>query len=214
MSYDHVLLPSGAATTLDEADAYLAAQQGLPQTPTVAAIAAELNARNDELPTAEGILANAPVGDSETGAALQVSSSHEAIGRLRALLFEFATPRDYAVYDPQLAWLIDPAGHLPVAVTHGGAGEFPYLTARLAHEWVANLPDHSPYLIVERAPQYYIQTFRDNDGTYILEYRDGSPDRHVGTRLAEADRVAELLWAWTTGDRTRLDTIDWQPVDL
>ncbi|WP_024801056.1 hypothetical protein [Nocardia sp. BMG51109] len=214
MSYHHVLLPSGVATTPDEVDAYLTAQRGLPETAAVAEIAAELNKRNDELRAADGFLAEAPAGGAENGAALYVSCPYDAIGTLRKLLFEFATPRDYAVYDPQLTWLIDPAGHVPVAVTHGGAGEFPYLTRPLLDEWIPDLADPNPYLIVEREPQFYIQTFRDGDGAYVLEYRDGSPERHVGTRLTDAHRVADLIWAWTTGDRGRLDAIAWQPVEL
>ncbi|WP_280263068.1 hypothetical protein [Nocardia wallacei] len=214
MSYDHVLLPSGAAATPDEVDAYLTAQRGLPEAEAVAQMAAELNRRNDELPERDGFLANAPVGGVETGAALYVSSPYDAIGHLRGLLFDLATPRGYAVYDPQLTWLIDPSGLVPVTVTHGGAGEFPYLTRVLAYEWIPALADPNPYLIVERAPHDYIQTFRDGTGTYTLEYRDGSPERHFGTTLTDPVRVADLIWDWTVGDRTRLDALDWQPVDL
>ncbi|MBF6173325.1 hypothetical protein [Nocardia blacklockiae] len=214
MSYDHVLLPSGVATTPDEVDAYLTAQRGLPEAAAVAEIAAALNERNAALPEPDGFLTEPPAGGAETGAALYVSSPYDAIGHLRGLLFELATPRSYAVYDPQLTWLLDPAGHIPVTVTHGGAGEFPYLTEPLIHEWIPNLTDPNPYLIVEREPQRYIQTFRDSTGGYTLEYRDGSPDRHFGTRVPDSRHVADLIWDWATGDRTRLDTLDWQPVEL
>ncbi|GAB2700577.1 hypothetical protein [Nocardia thraciensis] len=214
MSYDHVLLPSGAAASPDEVDAYLTAQRGLPEAETVTQIAAELNKRNEQLPEPDSFLANPPVGGAETGAALYVSSPYDAIGHLRGLLFDLATPRGYAVYDPQLTWLIDPAGLVPVIVSHGGAGEFPYLTEVLIHDWIPNLAPPNPYLIVERAPQDYIQTFRDGAGAYTLEYRDGSPERHFGTRLTDAAQVADLIWDWTTGDRTRLDALDWQSVEL
>lgn len=214
MSYDHVLLPSGVATTPDEVDAYLTAQRGLPEDRVVAELAAELNERDAALPEPDGFLAESPVGGAETGAALYVSSPYDAIGHLRGLLFDLATPRAYAVYDPQLAWLLDPAGHIPVTVTHGGAGEFPYLTETLIHQWIPDLSDPNPYLIVEREPQVYIQTFRDAEGDYTLEYRDGSPDRHFGTRLGDADRVAALIWDWTSGDRTRLTALDWEPIRL
>ncbi|WP_280273882.1 hypothetical protein [Nocardia wallacei] len=214
MSYDHVLLPSGVATTPDEVDAYLTAQRGLPEDKVVTELAAALNEHNAALPEPDGFLTEPPVGGAETGAALYVSSPYDAIGHLRGLLFDLATPRSYAVYDPQLAWLLDPAGHIPVTVTHGGAGEFPYLTESLIHQWIPDLTDPNPYLIVEREPQVYIQTFRDGDGDYALEYRDGAPDRHFGTRLDDAHRVAELIWDWTTGDRTRLAALDWEPILL
>ncbi|MCM6772655.1 hypothetical protein NDR87_06685 [Nocardia sp. CDC159] len=214
MSYDQVLLPSGVASTPAEVDAYLTGQQGRPESEQVAAIAAELNRRNEALPERDAFLDTAPVGGAETGTALYVSSDYDAIGHLRALLFELATPRGYAVYDPQLAWLIDPAGHVPVTVTHGGAGEFPYLTGVLVDLWVPTLSAPNPYLIAEREPQRYVQTFRDETGRYTIEYRDGSPDRHFGTQTADAALVADLIWGWATEDRGRFGELDWRPVEL
>lgn len=212
VSYDHILLPSGTASTPAEADAYLTAQQGEPASEAAAWLAAEVNRRNEELPEQDGFLSVAPI--EAHGGALHVASPYDAIGHVRALLFELATPRDHAVYDPQLAWLIDPAGHVPVTVTHGGAGEFPYLTEHLVRQWVPELSEPGPYLIVEREPEVYIQTFRDDEHSYILEYRDGSPDQHFGTRLTEPGRVADLIWDWTVGDQARLAELTWDRVDL
>ncbi|MBO0853652.1 MAG: hypothetical protein J2P18_07780 [Nocardia sp.] len=219
MSYDHVLLPAGIATTADAVETYLAAQQGRHQTDVVAEIAAEVNRRNDVLPEQERFLSidvggagTGNVGGAGTGAALYVPAQYDAIGHVRGLLFELATPRDYALYDPQLNWLIDPIDRVDVTVTHGGAGEFPYLTQRLAQQWVTELAAPNPYLIVERADHVYIQTYRDESGGYTLEHRDGGPDRHFAVRLAGGDQVATLIWDWTTGDRGRLDTLAWEPV--
>ncbi|PPJ07174.1 hypothetical protein [Nocardia nova] len=211
MSYDHVLLPAGIATSPDAVETYLAAQQGRPQTETVAAIAAEVNRRNDALPEEEAFLSVATGGEG-TGGALYVAARYDAIGHVRNLLFELATPRDYALYDPQLNWLIDPTDRIDVTVTHGGAGEFPYLTERLAHQWITELGEPNPYLIVERDDHVYIQTYRDEPGLYTLEYRDGGPDRHFAVRLEDGQQVAALVWDWTTGDRSRLDAIGWEAV--
>ncbi|MEV5647712.1 hypothetical protein AB0L57_05600 [Nocardia sp. NPDC052254] len=213
MSYDHVLLPAGAAASPDAVEAYLAGQQGQAETEIVATIAAELDRRNDELPEQDGFL-GAAAGDAGAGTVLHITAPYDAIGHVRALLFELATPHDYAIYDPQLNWLIDPTGRIDVTVTHGGAGEFPYLTEKLARQWVPELCEPNPYLIVERDDQIYIQTYRDEPGLYMLEYRDGGPDRHFGTQLADGDRVAELIWEWTAGERARLDALDWEPVSL
>lgn len=208
-----MLLPSGAAATPAEVDAYLATQQGLPATETSAAIATELNRRNDELPEADGFLSAAPVS-AVNGATLAVSSPYDAIGFVRSLLFELATPANYALYDPQLNWLIDPAGHIPIAVSHGGAGEFPYLTESLAQLWVHELSDPDPFLVVERANEVYIQTYRHSADEFTLEYRDGSADRHFETTVGNAAEVAALFWAWTIGDQERLDTVPWSRLDL
>ncbi|MEV6772518.1 hypothetical protein AB0N05_28170 [Nocardia sp. NPDC051030] len=213
MSYDHVLLPSGAAATTSEVDSYLMSQDGQPVPEALAEIAAELNRLNDKLPEADAFLSDGPV-EAGPGSALQVASPYDAIGHVRNLLFELATPRGYAVYDPQLFWLIDPAGQVPVAVSHGGAGDFPYLTKELAHKWVPELAAPGPYLIVEKADEIYVQTYRHDDGHYDLEYRDGSADRHFTVSLNDANQVADLIWDWANGDLTRFDALDWQKLSL
>ncbi|MEV6068566.1 hypothetical protein AB0L82_18620 [Nocardia sp. NPDC052001] len=209
MSYDHVLLPSGVAATAAEIDAFLTAQDRKPAAEPVAAMAAELDARNGELIEEDAFL-GAPAADGAMGEALFISSPYDAIGHVRALLFELATPRGYALYDPQLSWLIDPAGAVPVAVSHGGAGDFPYLTSELAHLWVPELTAPGPYLIVESGDQTYIQTYRHENGRYDVEYRDGSPDRHFTVRVDDPATVADLIWSWTLGDRSKFDVLDWQ----
>lgn len=214
VSYDHVLLPSGVTSTPEEVDAYLTAQQGLPATAEIAAIAAELDSRNAELPEEDSFLSVTPLEGISTGAVLPVSCPYDAIGFVRELLFQLATPRDYAIYDPQLAWLIDPAGHIPVKATHGGAGEFPYLTETLVDLWVRELIEPNPYLIVERAPEIYIQTYRESADDFALEYRDGGSDRHFVTQISGPEAVAALIWDWARGDRTRLDELTWEPLQL
>lgn len=209
MSYDHILLPSRAAASPDAVDAYLSTQDGLPAAAVVAEIAAELDRRNAELPEEDGFLA-VPAADGVIGASLFISSPIDAVGHVRNLLFELATPHGYAVYDPQLTWLLDPAEHVPVAVSHGGAGDFPYLTRELAHQWVPELSPPGPFLIVESGDQVYIQTFRAEDGRYEVEYRDGSPELHFGVRVDDPHAVADLIWSWTTGDRSHFDALDWQ----
>ncbi|MET8795301.1 hypothetical protein ABZV91_02380 [Nocardia sp. NPDC004568] len=214
MSYDHVLLPSGVASTPAEVDAYLTSQQGLPATAEITAIAAELDARNAELPAEDGFLSVTPLEGTSTGAVLPVASPYDSIGFVRELLFQLATPRGYAIYDPQLIWLVDPAGSIPVTVTHGGAGEFPYLTEALATLWVHELIEPNPYPIVERAPETYIQTYRDSADDFTLEYRDGGSDRHFATHVSGPDAVAALIWDWARDDRTRLDELSWEPLRL
>lgn len=209
-----MLLPSGVASTPAEVDVYLTTQQGQPETAVVAELAAELNARNADLPESDSFLSVSPLGGAPTGAVLPVPSPYDAIGFVRDLLFELATPRDYAVYDPQLTWLFDPAGHVPVTVTHGGAGEFPYLTAALAATWVHELAAPNPYLIVERAPEVYIQTYRESAEDYTVEFRDGGPDRHFTARVTGPGAVADLIWDWARQDRARLDRLSWERLEL
>nr|WP_198428849.1 hypothetical protein [Nocardia bovistercoris] len=206
------MVPSGVAVTPEEVDEYLAAQNGVGEVAVVAEMAAVINARDAELPEADTFLGAERVGGAATGNALYVSGPYDAIGFVRALLFEIATPRGYAVYDPQLTWLIDPAGRAEVHVTHGGAGEFPYLTESLAHLWVPELSGPNPYLIAERGEQVYIQTYRDPSGSYTVEYRDGAPERHFGATVEDPKRVAELFWTWAEGNE--LPDPGWSRVDF
>ncbi|MFE3053085.1 hypothetical protein [Nocardia sp. NPDC059239] len=209
MSYDLVLLPSGAAVSPAEVDTYLTAQDGRPAGDAVTEIAAELDERNGELPEADSFLGS-PAGDGVLGDALFVSTPYDAIGHVRGLLFELGTPHDYALWDPQLAWLVDPAESVTAAVTHGGAGEFPYLTRQLVELWIPELGQPGPYLIVETGDQIYIQTYRHQDGHYDLEYRDGSADKHFAATANDPRIVADLIWGWATGDRSGFAALDWQ----
>ncbi|MEU1206310.1 hypothetical protein [Nocardia sp. NPDC005825] len=209
MSYDLVLLPSGVASSPTEVDDHLTGQEGRPAGAAITEIAAELDKRNTELPEVDSFL-GAPAADGVLGDALFVSTQYDAIGHTRSLLFELGTPRGYAVWDPQLSWLADPAGSVAAAVTHGGAGEFPYLTKQLVDLWIPELGQPGPYLIAETADQVYIQTYRHPDGHYDVEYRDGSPDKHFATTANDPRIVADLIWGWATGDRSGFDALDWQ----
>ncbi|MFE3001136.1 hypothetical protein ACFXG4_39910 [Nocardia sp. NPDC059246] len=209
MSYDLVLLPSGAAVSPAEVDTYLTAQDGRPAGDAVTEIAAELDGRNGELPEADSFLGS-PAGDGVLGDALFVSTPYDAIGHVRGLLFELGTPHDYALWDPQLAWLVDPAESVTAAVTHGGAGEFPYLTRQLVELWIPELGQPGPYLIVETGDQIYIQTYRHQNGHYDLEYRDGSADKHFAATANDPRIVADLIWGWATGDRSGFAALDWR----
>lgn len=192
-----------------EVDTYLTAQDGRPAGDAVTEIAAELDERNGELPEADSFLGS-PAGDGVLGDALFVSTPYDAIGHVRGLLFELGTPHDYALWDPQLAWLVDPAESVTAAVTHGGAGEFPYLTRQLVELWIPELEQPGPYLIVETGDQIYIQTYRHQDGHYDLEYRDGSADKHFAATANDPRIVADLIWGWATGDRSGFAALDWQ----
>lgn len=208
-----MLLPARAAASPDTVDDFLTAQDSKPVADTVTEIALELDKRNAEVPEADSFL-GAPAADGGMGEALFVSTPYDAIGHLRGLLFELAVPRGYAVWDPQLSWLMDPADSVPAAVTHGGAGEFPFLTKGLIDTWIPELGQPGPYLIAETGDQIYIQTYRHPDGHFDLEYRDGSADKHFATSVSDPTIVADLIWGWATGDRSGFEALNWQRLSL
>jgi hypothetical protein len=59
------------------------------------------------------------------------------------------------------------------------------------------------YLIVgsltDSTHQTYAQTSRNDDGTYIVEYRDGGPERHYGTIAQDMRTAHALITGWVFG---------------
>ena len=72
------------------------------------------------------------------------------------------------------------------------------------------------YLIVERTAdhsgQTYAQTARRDDGSYVVEYRDGDADHHYRTVVADMPAAHRLITAWAyelTGWR---EGANWSPI--
>lgn len=64
------------------------------------------------------------------------------------------------------------------------------------------------FVTVERGHSSYVQVFNDR-GTLLLEYRDGSPQRHFQTVGVALGAVAEALEQWTNGERGFVQRHDW-----
>ena len=58
----------------------------------------------------------------------------------------------------------------------------------------------------------YVQTYRQADGTFVLEQRDGSPDRHFKTALTDESEVAARMWAWLSSDPEWSRDLKWERV--
>ena len=58
----------------------------------------------------------------------------------------------------------------------------------------------SSFLIVERladpSGQTYVQASRNPDGSYVVEYRDGGPERHYGTVANDMRSGHSLVTGW------------------
>jgi hypothetical protein len=70
------------------------------------------------------------------------------------------------------------------------------------------------FLIVERTDDpsghTYAQTARLDDGSYTVEYRDGSAERHFATQVVDLRGVHELLTGWASGRRDWHDGRQWR----
>jgi hypothetical protein len=76
----------------------------------------------------------------------------------------------------------------------------------------------STYLIVDylrdATNQTYAQTSRNEDGTYIVEYRDGGPEHHYGTVAHDMRAAHALITGWAFGDPGWRESTSWKPVSV
>jgi uncharacterized protein (DUF2249 family) len=76
----------------------------------------------------------------------------------------------------------------------------------------------STYLIVDAlhdpTGQRYAQVSRNDDGTYVVEYRDGGPDRHFGTVAQDMRSAHALVTGWAFGLPSWRESADWRPVSI
>ena len=72
------------------------------------------------------------------------------------------------------------------------------------------------YLIVERlndpSGQTYIQTIRNGDGGFLVERRDGGPDRHFQTNASDFRHAHAIIAAWAFGAPDGAMADEWIPV--
>jgi uncharacterized protein YfbU (UPF0304 family) len=70
------------------------------------------------------------------------------------------------------------------------------------------------YLIVDRldAPnaEHYMQVYREIDGTFALEYREGAADRHFEAVAVDLWQVHEVLTAWAADAPGWREAFDWR----
>lgn len=75
---------------------------------------------------------------------------------------------------------------------------------------VRELREPDRFLIVGDGRRHsYAQAFNDR-GTLLLEYRDGSPERHFQAVGVAVDDVADALSQWAEGERAFVDDHEWE----
>jgi hypothetical protein len=122
-----------------------------------------------------------------------------------------------AVFDIALSRLYNPRGSVDIEVVLGGDCTLPYLTAQLLDDLVRRptWPDpDSPFLIVARDGEDFIQTYLQDDGYYDLEYRDGSFEKHYDFYTPDAGLVSDVMWAWTAQDSRWRTAVPWTRMEL
>lgn len=64
-------------------------------------------------------------------------------------------------------------------------------------------------LVSDPAGLTYAQSARNNDGTYVVEYQEGSLDRHFSTQCSDMREAHRLLFAWTIDTPGWRDSVTW-----
>jgi hypothetical protein len=137
-------------------------------------------------------------------------------GLLRFMLLS-TMDRGLAIYDVELCRLYDPRGRVDLDVSLSGDLTLPYLTPALLRDLVLRptWPEpEDPYFIVTRGGAEFIQTYRDEDGLYQLEHRDGGPNAHFAVRTPDSGLVADVMWAWTTHDSRWRTAVIWSRMEF
>jgi hypothetical protein len=73
------------------------------------------------------------------------------------------------------------------------------------------------FLIVDRladaSGQTYVQTSRNVDGSYIVEYRDGGPEHHHGTVVNDMRSAHSLVTGWAFERPRWRESAEWRRVE-
>lgn len=68
--------------------------------------------------------------------------------------------------------------------------------------------------LTETSGQTYAQTSRNDDGSYVVEYRDGGPTRHYGTTVADMRAAHRLVTGWMFQVPGWRESAAWELVSL
>ncbi|MFC4058718.1 DUF6891 domain-containing protein [Planomonospora corallina] len=76
---------------------------------------------------------------------------------------------------------------------------------------------HGRFLVVQRIPdlpEVFIQVWHEDGEDYVLEHRDGAPDRHFQATLGGPGPVIAAMIRWARQEDGWDSGLDWTPLDL
>jgi hypothetical protein len=203
MSYDFFVFPADLADDLDQATTVY---ETSPQTgaPTPGSAVGELVED----------LAELGIDVHGTAAAAYVSTSwDDPMANLRTVA-EVAAAHGLSVLDVQLSALFDPRDAVAVQVETQGGPRLTYLTRRILAEVLAHIVDgRYHWVTLTRRPGVFVQTYRDQDGSWALEHREG-PGEHYAARISDPGLVEDVLWSWARDDGRWQAQVAFSPIRL
>src|SRR2546426_3036985 len=91
---------------------------------------------------------------------------------------------------------------------------FAQVSEQQLREAFADDKGRGEFVILSQKPEVYIQAGGDDDGPYVLEYRDGDADHHfsAGDSFRKEDVLRAFLW-YLAGDARWRSEFSWQKLE-
>jgi hypothetical protein len=153
-----------------------------------------------------------PLGVSDGGVA--VPTTYADVESNLVTLLRLAARQGLVLVDLNAERVFPPAPGEPVGVIAGDGTRLGALTRERLESLLADLPPQDPWLVLERDHNVYVQTYRQADGTFFFEQRDGGPDRHFKTALTGESEVGARMWAWLSRDPHWSLDLNWERVAM
>ncbi|MGO4249461.1 hypothetical protein AB4Y87_19785 [Paenarthrobacter sp. RAF54_2] len=67
-------------------------------------------------------------------------------------------------------------------------------------------------LLADPSGQTFIQSTRNDDGTYVVEFREGSPSQHFGTVVDDMGAAHALIASWSFGLDGWRESVEWTKI--
>jgi hypothetical protein len=154
-----------------------------------------------------------PTDAHDSGVTVQTDWA-DPMGNLRAVA-SVAAPLDLSVLDLQLVALYDPRRRVDVVLDTEAGPQLPFVTRRVLREVVEHISGgryHWVNLTRSGHGDGFAQSYRDPDGSWAVEHRDG--EQHFLARTDDAELVEALLWSWARGDGRWQAMLAFSPVEL
>jgi hypothetical protein len=154
----------------------------------------------------DGPWSSPPLLESASGPIVYFSMVYSRADEVSEAAAQLAAEHDLVCFDPNRNILRGTHTGLTIT-TENGRIALPGL-------WFAfvlkELRQADAFIIVDDGrPHSYAQA-RNVDGTLILEYRDGSPDKHFQATDVPLDQIADALSQWAAGQRQFISRHSWQ----
>lgn len=146
--------------------------------------------------------AGSPVG-AGTGPFLYICVGYSYADQVGPVAERLAAEHGLVFFNPQTT----PGNPGRVTITTGvGSAALPESWPRFLSHVLREVDD---YVIVDSGEDHLFAQARNDDGTFTLEYRDGSPQKHYQVQGVDLGDVSGALSQWSEGRRDFIPTHTW-----